>query len=481
MATNTYNCTICNRDTERLENIRGLNTLGRCTITQGCRGKLVRTGRNLDNIRESFPKVEVHLEDYVPRNVFYPHPQKIASKTWTVVHGLNCQPVINVFTQDAAGKYYEVDFDSYTVIPVSRNSCQIVFDQPISGIAHFSARSASTAPAKAVSVDGLTQVTVGGSFVFALPKLLTSFDFQHLPPLPLPMDLNDPIGDILIEVILQRPNEEELVCFEKLEGMFDLTPWSGVPEVLVGKRRNYYLKTKNILNFTTFNNPDLTFDMIPEGTRLKFERIDFGTGIKGAVQSKSLLMLLSQAPYEFSDRIRNKLLDIGEMSLSGKFLTYSNGEFFVDSAVVEKTYPPIEAARKIGPVPPLPSPTPTPTVTPTISITPTHTVTPSVTKTVTPTPTATESAIPVSPGTTPTPTPTPTVTHTVTPTSAGGTTPTPTISITPTITVTPTVTATPTPTPSVTPSEGSGGGGDNLTLESGDNLTTELGDPIILE
>lgn len=433
MATNTYKCTICKRESDRVENIFGLDTLGRCIITSGCRGKLRIIGRNLDNIRESFPKVEVNLEDYVSRKVFTSHPQDIATNTWNVTHGLNAEPVVNVYTPDASGKLVELDYTLYKVIPVSRNKTQLVFADPYSGVAHFSARNASVATPVVTSTSSMTQVTVGGSFVFALPKLLTSLDFATPPNLTLPLDLNDPIGDILVEVILQRPNEEEIVCFEKLEGMFDLTPWSGISEVMVGKRKNYYLKTKNVLNFTTFNNPDLTFDMIPEGTRLKFERIDFGTGIKQPIQSKSLLLLLSTAPYEFTDRVRNKLLDIGEISLTGKFLTYSKGEFFVDTASVEKTYPLIETARKVGAVPPLPSPTPTPTVTPTISITPTHTVTPSVTKSPTPTPTST--LIPETPGASAATSPTPTVTPT--PTLVSGTPPTPT----PTSTITPSLSA----------------------------------------
>lgn len=411
MATNTYKCTVCKRVAERIENARGLDILGKCIITDGCRGKLRKVGRNLDNIRESFPKFEVNLEDYVARDAFASYKQDIASNTWVVTHDLNCEPAVTVFIADESGKYTELAMDQYEVKTVNRSSSRLLFAKPVSGVAHFLPRSTAKDTSKPVETTGLTQVTVNGSFVFAFPKLLTKFDFPPtVNPIPgLPMDLKNPVGDIMLEVILERPNEEEIVCFEKLSGMFDLTPWSGIDEIMVAKRKNYYLKTKNILNFTTFNNPDLTFDQIPEGTRLRFIRVDFGIGVKQPIQSKSVLMLLSAAPYEFTDRIRNKIIDLGELFSAGQYLTYSNGEFYIDNRSVEKTYPPIDAARKPGPVPPLPSPTPTPTITPTITVTATNTPTPTVTRTATPTPSVT-----LTPGlsqtASPTPTPTPTPT-----------------------------------------------------------------------
>lgn len=392
MATNTYKCTICKRQVERVENVNGLDVFSKCIITDGCRGKLRKTGRNLDNIRESFPSFESDLTDYAPRNSFARHTQSIESSSWVVNHGLNCDPEVVVFVKSDNGKYVPLDCALFESKPLSNVSSRLTFSTPVSGIAHLIARSSSVASTKGVTVaTPSTQVTVGGSFVFALPKYITKDSSGR----SITMDLNDPIGDIKVEIILEKPNEEEIFCFEKLQGMLDVTPWSGISEILVAKRKSYYLRTKNILDFSTFGNPDLKFSDIPEGTRLRFVNVDYGTGVTQPVESRGLLVLLSTAPYGFTDKIRNKFLDIGELASSGTYLSYSNGEFYVASSTIERTYPPIEIARKVGPEPPLPSPTPTPTVSPTISITPTNTVTPTVTRTSTPTPT---------PTTTPTPT-----------------------------------------------------------------------------
>jgi hypothetical protein len=415
MATNTFKCTVCKRQVERVENASGLDTFAKCTITGGCRGKLRKVGRNLDNIRESFPKFESNLDDYTPRRVFVRHNQSIASTSWTIEHALNGEPVVDVYLAGEDGRSVRVPRSQYNTKIIDRNTVRLGFATPSTGIVLLTARSSAVAPASvaAAPVERL-QASVGGSFVFALPKYVTKVVNGQA---SLPIDLNHTVGDLKIEVILERPNEEPVWCFEKVKGMFDITPWSGIEEVLVAKRRNYYLKTKNVLKFSTFGNPEMSFSDIPEGTRLRFISVDYGTGVSQPLESRGLLMLLSSPPYDFADKMRDRVLDLGELFASGGYLTYSRGEFYVEARFVDKVYPPIEPARKIVTAVVLPTPTPTPTVTPTITLTPTptHTLTPTPTETVPPTPTKT---------------------------------PAPTLSPTPTATASPT----PTPTPSVTPS-----------------------------
>jgi hypothetical protein len=389
MATNTYKCTVCKRTLERVENIYGLDTFAKCIITDGCRGRMQRLNRNLDNIRESFPVFEANLEDYMARNVFFQHVQKVSASSWLITHGLDCDPNITVFFLED-GKYVKVPNGVYKTQPIDRNSTRVTFNSPSTGIVHLISRSSTTPAIKSVPlVASQTQATVNGTFVFAIPKYLTRDKFGG----PTTIDLALP-REVKIEVVLEKPNEEPIWCFEKLVQATDLTPWTGTEEVLVSKRRNYYVRTKNVLRFTTFNNPSLKFSDIPEGTRLRFTAIDYGTGIAEPIESKAVLLLLSVSPYEFTDKVRNKIIDLGELLASGTSLVYSDGEFWIETTSVEQTYPPIEVARKVGIIPPLPSPTPTPTVTPTVTVTPTISITPTVTQTVTPTPSVTQTVTP---------------------------------------------------------------------------------------
>jgi Predicted solute binding protein len=432
MATNTYKCTICKRTLEKLENTETLDVYAKCIITKGCRGRLTRIGRNLDNIREAFPAFDATVDDYSPRNVFHEHQQKISSDSWRITHKLNTIPSVVVFIDGSPAPLLKSE---YTVTIVGPNVLTVSFEKQHIGIVQVFSRSSVPDYIETVKDDvKMFQVTSGGSFVFALPSIIT----QDANGNAMEVGLNSMPDVPRLEVSIETPgsearpgedNQNITYCYENLLGAFDDTPWLGINSILFAKRRQYVLKTKNILDFSTFGNPDIKFKDIPEGTKLRFLSVDYGDRVDRPLESKNVLVLLSKSPFEYSDKIKDKVLDLGEMLWNGFSLTYSNGEFYIEEESIEATYPPIKVGKRIINKPiPLPSPTPTPTVTPTITGTPMPT----------PTPTPTVSG---TPGSTVTPTPTPTRTVT----------PTPTPSITPSVTATPLPSVTPTPTP--TPEE----------------------------
>lgn len=229
----------------------------------------------------------------------------------------------------------------------------------------------------------------------------------------MPLNLCEESNVIQIEIEITKPNEDPFVCFEEIENFTDnRSPWNGWGEVLVGKRRNYCLRTIDILKLKVFGNANLQPGDIPDGTRIRFLRIDYGTGRKEAIPSRGLLMLLAKSPYAYADKIKDRLVDVGELiGDNPDYFVYRGGELFLNETKVERSYPDI--SRVIyQTAPPQPSPTPTPSLSPTI--TPTVSGSPS-----------------------PSPTPSPSVT--------------PTLSVTPTVTTTPVVSISPTPTPTVTP------------------------------
>ena len=113
-----------------------------------------------------------------------------------------------------------------------------------------------------------------------------------------------------------------------------------------------------------------------------------------------LFLLLSQDPFQSPDKIRNQIVDAGELLIasSNTFIIF-DGEVFVAQTNIERMYPRIE---EIDPPTLDFTPTPTPSVTPTFTVTPSPTPNPTTTPAATPTPT---------PG--PTVTPTPSVTPSV--------------------------------------------------------------------
>lgn len=254
---------------------------------------------------------------------------------------------------------------------------------------------------------------------------------------------------INVEVLLPSNPSEQAIGNYIIDRPVNSSPWFGWDQVLLRKRRNYSVKSFNILDAINDVFPEIqSLSDIPNGTSFSFTEINLGFGLR-TIESRQLFVLLGREPYGISDKIRDRIIDAGELRIlqNGRFFVF-DGEIFVDESVIERLYPLIEETESTNL---LASPTPTPTFTPTNT----------VTQTPTPTPTTT-----VTPSITPTISGTPEVTPSVTPT--GGVTPTPTrtASITPTRTPSATVT----PTPTVTPSPSAAGV--NIT-----NITVSISGP----
>lgn len=447
MATITYKCNVCDREIDLLENKQGLTTFAKCVITYGCKGKLLSIHRNPDNIRESFPAEVAGLEDYSPRNVLFNYTQTLPANIWVIDHDLNTAPAVSAYVYNQSNVLTELDPKEYKILTVSSNQLKLVFNGTFTGKAQLVSRnSIKNNPVGIPNSTALTQVTSNGYFVFAIPKYLTKFDYPPtlLPPPGLPYDLHS--VPVRIEVSIKKPNEEEEICTEYLTNSLSNTPWNGWNEVLIRKRRNYYLFSKSILAFRTLGGETVKFSDIPDGTQLKITRIDYGTGVLQPLETESLFIMLSNSPYTTNDKIKNLLVDVGDMvDNTIDYFTYKTSDFFVDQSNVDKTYPDIVRVANTA-VTPTPSPTVTPTITPTISVTPTlgPIVSPTPMASLTPTPSTTRTPL-VSPSPTPSKTPLPSPTGTPSPSITPSHTPAP--SNTPVPSNTPAPSSTPAPSP----------------------------------
>lgn len=439
MATISYKCDTCKRNIELVENPQGFTVVGKCVITNGCTGRLYRTERNPNNVRESAPSYVSGLDNFVPRRAFYEFEQTLSVDKWKVTHNMGVLPSTFVYLKQDDGIYKKVtDNSTYTVTPVDKNTIMVNFTSKVKGIIQCVAKSTvPLVPDTVIPEAQQYQVSANGVLTFAIPKYLTQIRGQ-IPtvsaplvtptvtpsptptqtPINMPMNLCTESNTIQIEIEITKPNEDPFVCFEDIENIMDSrSPWNGWGEVLVGKRRNYCVRTAPLLKMKVFGNADMQPGDIPNGTRIRFLRIDYGTGRKEAIPGRGLLMLLAKSPYAYADKVKDRLVDVGELiGDTPDYFIYRDGELYLDETKVERSYPDISRVIYQA-APPAPSPTPTPTVTSTV--TPTISLTPSMSAT-----------------------PSPTVTPAVSGTPPVSQTPTPTVtrSITPTVTVTPTIT-----------------------------------------
>lgn len=351
MATIKYKCDICKREIDIVEKPYNLNVFSKCIITNGCRGKLSKLSRNLDNFRSLIPKPMEGVSDYIKRKVFYKHNQNLISTKWKISHNLGTPPAIEIYVLNN-NNYINLNFDDYKVEYIDKNTAHIIFDVPQSGIAHCISRSSVPDYNLESRKDiEMFQVTTNGIFVFALPKYITHYTINppNQPLSPLPIDTSNPPKPIRIEVSIIQPNMEEVICVETISNdINNNTPWINWREILVRKRRNYNVKTKSIFTFNRTLQLDIITekDIAPE-TQIRFLRIDYGTGDLQPIDQDGLLMLIANTPYHSIDKIKNKVIDVNNVSFSDyNYFIYRDGEVYTAVENIENIYPDIQRVNQ---------------------------------------------------------------------------------------------------------------------------------------
>lgn len=332
MTTISYQCDICKRAISKTENKSGLTVFGKCIITQGCHGKLYKTSRNIDDIREVTPFAADGLMDYVPRKAFFEHPQTLLTNQWFINHNLATSPAVTVYVQTVDGSLVQLDQDNFTITVVNKNSVNLTFNQSYRGVAHCVARSTTTTTVASAAAVTEIKVTNNGLLTMAIPEVII-----NTPPAVNVTMSNLPFN---IQVMIKTPSEPEAPSLEFIGADIDRSsPWSDWPRILVKKRKNYVIRTKNILKFLAFGS-NAKIDSIPNGTEFRFTTMLLPGSSANSIESRELFFLLSNPPYASIDKVKDKLIDVGEMIASPTdAFVYRNGELYVKSTVVETTYP----------------------------------------------------------------------------------------------------------------------------------------------
>jgi len=371
MATIQYRCNTCEREIAITENIRGLTVFGKCVITEGCKGRLYKLSRNPNTIREDldFPPVVPGLSDYTPRRTFYQETINISTDSWQLTHDLGVSPAVTIyFFDDNTGQPIEVSPDEYTVQIINENRIEVSFGIRRRGIVHLVAR--SSVPRNVVTVPNeqeLFQVSHLGYLDFAVTSIINTTGGVRF--------LTEDDFDLDIEVIVPSTpaiNVQGTYLFDTLPNS---SPWFGWGQVLLRKRRNFATKSLQVLDIISDAFPSaITLSDIPDGTRFEIQQVryrnvdDMYLGDFIDIGPRQLMLLLANSPYGVVDKIRDRTVDIGELSLASanRFFVFG-GEVFLDESNIERMYPRIERASTTNLLS-------TPTPTPTLTVTPTPTV-----------------------------------------------------------------------------------------------------------
>jgi hypothetical protein len=320
-----YECDTCNRTIERQQNPHGLDFIGRCVITDGCKGDLhlqrVKQAHNIPVI----PTVVDGLNDWIQRNVLFTHSQTISSDTWRIKHNLGSEPAtqifVDVFQGDGSTIQEEILPESITV--VNSNEIEVALSERHTGTAQCLARSSAVgqtveyvkveppAPAELIPI----QMSVNRKITLAVNTQDTNLDAR--------LHFISPTT---------RSEEDIRVTFDTLNN--DFNPWDDASQVLIeGKLFNVMVA---VVTFEELNDKG-----IEDGSAMY---ITFDDGSE--LLEKSVILLTNE-PFDSIDKEFETFLELSTSNAANAAFTmqYRDQEFYGYNTISQKTYPPIKITR----------------------------------------------------------------------------------------------------------------------------------------
>ena len=324
MAIVVYKCDVCKREIELQQNIKGVETIQRCKITHGCRGKLRQIDNLPDYIRGSLPDSVVGLENWRQRRVLYNHTQSIEKQEWTITHNLGTFPTYSVFvdrpTEDDLDNREEISPTEVEI--VDENTLILKFDRVWSGIAQLVARSSDPQllqpvireieePTPALQLTNNGEVTIITKIVNGEPatvNIVVSHDM--------------PTGAVL-ESTYVADNQPSLD-----------SAWSDYDKVVI-RGKLYTVRSFNI------RVPEMAVGDITNGANFRFLTID-----GNPIEPTDALILLAAPPFEIYDKITAEVIDVTAVTETENPFSfyYDNGEWFAEQTVLTSIYPPVRSA-----------------------------------------------------------------------------------------------------------------------------------------
>ena len=145
MAVVTYQCTTCKRSIDLIQNKAGLDWVGNCNITLGCRGALVQLELHPDFIRGSLPPDVLGLKNWAQRQVLYNFTQTVTRQSWVITHDLGTLPSVQVFVNAPTPENPKntIEVLPSQIIYNSDNQLTLILSRAYSGTAQVIARSSN--------------------------------------------------------------------------------------------------------------------------------------------------------------------------------------------------------------------------------------------------------------------------------------------------------------------------------------------------
>lgn len=326
MAVIEYQCDVCNRIINLPQNKKGIEIIQKCIITDKCRGELHSIGVKLDHLRGNFPDRVASLNDYKQRQSLYNHTQAVKLEVWEIKHNLGVIPSLQVFVErpkdidlnsidiniiDPNTLIEHVELSPSKIETINGNITHIHFEQPEKGYAQLIAKSTRHKQVKDVTTikNNIPNIQITNNSELTIATL------------------NDnPVVTLIFDFISSSGNVTEIVYV--VDNASIISAWSDYDKVFI-KGRKYVVRSFNFYDGqTVFGNE------IPDGSTITLKQID---GVD--IEAEQVLVLLSSAPFNVIDKIKDSYIDLGLIKDEKYSVIYEKGDLQVERTYVSLVYP----------------------------------------------------------------------------------------------------------------------------------------------
>lgn len=319
-----YQCDTCDRVIEKTQNRNGLEFIGRCVITNQCKGTLYKTGTRPFTVARHYPEPVTGLNDWKQRRLMHTHDQTALAATWLVTHNLETHPSIQVFERTVlnqlTGETVLTEIEPNRVEYINANVIKLFFNSTKQGIVQCLSRDATTAKTQVqqsivsrAAFSDITRLSVDQVLTIGVKNKAPSID----------VDIRYLSGKDLSEFTGITPLTFVPVTTDSL--------WHNItPRVYVNG--TIYHTYSAVLPLSTLVDRGLD-----DGTVFYFNAID-----NNPIEVDDGIILLSNAPYNNkADREFDYIVDLraGTSSTAASVFVFKEQEMYCDTTHKQPVFP----------------------------------------------------------------------------------------------------------------------------------------------
>ncbi len=246
MAVVTYKCTVCEREINLVQNKQGLDWIGDCNMTLGCRGVLQQQEVHLDYVRGTLPPDVVGLKNWVQRQILFNYEQTVGRLNWVINHDMGIQPSVIVYVnvQNSDGTTSQVLTTPEQIVYNTDDQVTLIFATEESGIAQLIGRYSNpdilnprpqpALPTPLPTIQLTSDVTINGNLIQGTLTIATRLStVGNIAFLPVALTYTAPNGTTAT------------VTYPADSTPSDASPWSDTSQIYF-QGKVYTVRTLNI-------------------------------------------------------------------------------------------------------------------------------------------------------------------------------------------------------------------------------------------